>query len=166
ILGYQYARGESTRNETITGHYGIHRYYLAANASYIVSWDDFALLTSGGLLWGQSFEGAYTESDGTEVGSRRASIGSTRILVQPSYLVELDGESGLFAEPYLIGEYSRDFAQTEISGHNNDPDAFRVGMGFNLFSGENLSGNLEGTTMLGREDQREINILGTVRYGF
>jgi|GEM_PF-1068835 len=166
IAGYSYGSGESTRAQTITGQYGIHRYYVASNASYFQSWDRFALLASGGIVWGQSFESAYTGSDQTRVSSRQADLGSLKVLVQPSYLFDLNPETGLFLEPYLVGEYSYDFKITEIAGHNNDRDEFRLGLGMNVFSGRSISGNLEGSTTVGREDQRIISVLGTLRYAF
>jgi len=166
MVGYSFGVGESTRNETITGHYNIHRYYVASNISYFQAWDKFSLLASGGVIWGQSFEMAYTESDLSRVSSRQADIGTAKVLLQPSYLFEVDRSAGLFLEPYVVGEYSYDFTLSKIAGHSNDRDAFRLGLGMNIFSGSSVSGNLEGTTTSGREDQRTVSILGTVRYSF
>ncbi|MEM7652927.1 MAG: autotransporter outer membrane beta-barrel domain-containing protein, partial [Pseudomonadota bacterium] len=166
ILGYSVGVGESTRAETITGHYAIHRYYAAGNASYFQTWERFSLLGSLGVLWGQSFEAAYRESDGTEIGSRRSDLGSVSLLMQPAYLFDLDADNGWYLEPYLVGEYRYDFTISKINGHNNDRDEFRLGLGMNLFAGDSVSGNLEATTAVGREDQRTVSIFGTVRYDF
>ncbi|MEM7654182.1 MAG: autotransporter outer membrane beta-barrel domain-containing protein [Pseudomonadota bacterium] len=168
IAGYIYGRGESTRAETITGHYGIHRYFMATNASYFQSWDSWSILGSAGIVWGQSFENAYGESDGTQVGSRRSDIGSVKALFQTAYLFEVDTGStqALYLEPYVLGEYSYDFVISKIAGHNNDRDQFRLGLGMNIFSGLDLSGNLEASTTVGREDQRMISVLATVRRAF
>ncbi|MEM7653253.1 MAG: autotransporter outer membrane beta-barrel domain-containing protein [Pseudomonadota bacterium] len=168
VAGYSFGVGESTRNETITGHYGIHRYFVASNLSFFKAWDRFSFLASGGVTWGQSFENAYSESDGTQVGSRRSDIGSVSILAQPAYLFEVDTGTSqpLFLEPYLLGQYSYDFVISKIAGHNNDRDAFRVGAGLNIFSGNSVSGNLEFGTDLGREDRDIYSVSGTVRYQF
>ncbi|MEM7652196.1 MAG: autotransporter domain-containing protein [Pseudomonadota bacterium] len=166
VAGYSFGVGDSTRNETITGHYGIHRYYTAVNASSFQTWDAFSLMASTGVLWGQSFENAYTESDGTRVGSRRADIGTVKLLLQPSYIFEADRERGLFLEPYLVSEYSYDYTLTRITGHSNDRDALRLGLGLNIFSDIGVSGNLEATSTVLRENQRTVSVLGTVRYDF
>lgn len=166
IAGYSFGVGDSTRAETITGHYDIHRYFVSANASLFETWDRVSLLASVGVLWGQSFEGAYYESDGTQIGSRRADLGSVRVLAQPGYLFDLDPETGLFLETYVLGEYNYDFTLSRIAGHNNDRDAFRLGAGMTLFSGDALSANVEASTMLGRDQQGAINVQGTLRYTF
>ena len=166
VAGYSFGVGDSERAETITGHYSIHRYYVATNATYFQSWDRVSLLASTGVLWGQSFEAAYTESDGTRVSSRQTDLGSAKLLLQPSYVFDLDPDTGVFLEPYLLGEYSYDFVITKIAGHNNDRDAFRIGAGVNLFSGPALSANFEASTVLGREEQGAISVLGTLRYAF
>ena len=166
MIGYNFAVGESTRAETITGHYGIHRYFVGSNLSYFQAWDRFSVLASGGVIWGQSFENAYGESDGTQVSSRQVDLGSFSILAQPAYLIDLDARAGFFLEPYVLAEYSYDFVISKIAGHNNDRDAFRLGLGFNIFDGQHISGNLEASSTIGREDQRTVSVLGTLRYSF
>ncbi|MEM7652079.1 MAG: autotransporter outer membrane beta-barrel domain-containing protein, partial [Pseudomonadota bacterium] len=167
FLGYSKAWGRSDRsNDTIEGDWDTHRYFAAGNASYFNSWDEISVFASTGFVWGQSFDSSYSESDGTIVGSRQSRLGSLKALVQPSYLVTLDSDQGLFLEPYVLGEASYDVFITKISGHNNDRDSYRLGAGLNLFAGDNISGNLEASTVVGREDYGSINVLATFRYGF
>ena len=167
FIGYSRGWGRSDRSgDTVEGDWTLNRYFLAGNVSFFQSWDAVSLGASTGFVWGQSFEGAYEETDGTRVGSRRSQLGSWKALVQPSYLVTVDEDAGLYFEPYAIGEASYDLAITKITGHNNDRDSYRVGTGFNLFLGDNISTNLEASTTLGREDYNDISVVATFRYSF
>lgn len=166
LINYTIGRGETVRNHTITGNYDLHRYYLAANGNYFNSWGDFSLFGTIGLSFGQSFEGAYTENDGSIVKSRQSRLGTLNLEVKPAYLFTLNRQTGLFLEPYLLGAYNYDFTASKITGHPNDNDAFRVGGGMSLFSGNGVSGSVEASTMLGRRQQRDTNVSGTVTFAF
>jgi len=77
------------------------------------------------------------------------------------------GDAGdTFLEPYATFEYGYDFAITKIPGATNDRDAFRIGGGANLYAGESISGAVEATRMLGREDQDETAARATLRVDF
>lgn len=166
MVNYTLGQGKTIRNHRVRGNFGIQRYFLAANGSYFNNWGDFSLLGTLGISYGQSFESGYREDDGTEIGSRQSQLGSLNIDLKPSYLFLLDAEMDLFLEPYLMGNYRYDFALTEISGHSNDRDAFRLGAGMTLFSGNSISGSVEASTMLGRDQQQDINVTGTLTFAF
>lgn len=173
IAGLSTGSADSERSAgTIKGDYAVNRYFVATNISLLNEWERFAFTASGGMLWAQSFEDAFVESDGTQVGSRRSDLGTLRFSFQPSYLFDLDPETGLFLEPYLRGEFSYDIVMskvntpTGVTDHPNDRSAFVVGGGLNVFSDGFFSGNLEASTVVGREKYREVNVLGTVRMSF
>lgn len=166
MVNYTIGQGKTIRNHDVRGNFGIQRYFLAGNGSYFKNWGNFSLLGTLGLSYGQSFEAGYRENDGTRIGSRQSQLGSLNIDLKPSYLFLVDAGADLFLEPYLIGNYRYDFALTEISGHSNDRDAFRLGAGMTLFSGNRISGSVEASTMLGRDQQQDINVMGTLTFAF
>jgi len=130
------------------------------------TWGDAALYAGVGVLWGRSHRLAYTPSDDMRVGSRRDDIGTASVVVQPSYLIAVDADEGVFVEPYLSVDYGYDFERTKVDGGTNDRDAVRIGGGANLYAGDAVSGAVEATRMFGRENEEETNVRATLRVDF
>ena len=133
-------------------------------------WGNWALLTGLGLGYGQTHLLETRDSNGLLVASRQTRLGSVDLTLQPSYYWEYGAELAL--EPYLLNQYTYDFSMTKISTqadqprHPNDQDAFRLGVGLNIFGSNFYSGNIEASTILGRDHYNEANITGNVRIQF
>ncbi|MEM6491095.1 MAG: autotransporter outer membrane beta-barrel domain-containing protein, partial [Pseudomonadota bacterium] len=167
LVGYGYGRGDVTLEQTdVTGDIDSHRYFVAVEGGYFESWGDASLFAGVGVLWGQSHQLRYTRSDGRSIGSERVDIGSANVVIQPSYLIALDDDGDVVVEPYALLDYSYDFDITKIDNATNDRDAFRVGGGANIYTRSGVSGAVEATRMLGREDQEETTARATLRFDF
>ena len=140
------------------------RYFLSAEAGYFESWGDFSLYTALSGLWGQSFQAAYTDDADQRVGSIRSRLGSLTFTAQPSYVFDWESQDG-FVEPYALFSYSYDVTQSKTAGAANDPDAFDVGLGANLFF-DGVAGTVEASRMLGRENVSATTGRMTVRVDF
>jgi len=163
--GWTHARGFAETGG-VDGDYAANRYFLAGEASAFKTWGDFSLFSSVGVLWGQSFQQAYTDDRGLEFGSVRTNLGSVSVTAQPSYLFTVDAAAGDFIEPYILGQYSYDFSQTKVAGAANDPDEVLLGAGVNGFTGDGLSGAVEFSRTVGREDNTATSVRATVRIDF
>lgn len=163
--GFTHARGFAEIGD-VDGDFATNRYFVAAEASAFQAWDEISLFSSVGILWGQSFQQAYTDDAGSEFGSIRTNLGSVSVIAQPAYLITLDPDAGDFIEPFLLGQYSYDFTQTKVRGAANDPDEFLLGAGVNAFTGDGLSGTLEFNRTLGREDNTATTVRATGRMDF
>lgn len=164
-VGYTVGFSQTDRvagGATVDGDGTNHSYFLSLNASGRKYWDQFGLLGSVGALWSQSFQGAYTESDGTPVGSARSDLGSLSARIQPSYLIPTDD---VLIEPYVGLGYTYDYAITKITGAANDRGQMDVKAGVNLF-GDGVMGGIEANTGLFRENERRMNVSGTLRMNF
>ncbi|MEM7525656.1 MAG: autotransporter outer membrane beta-barrel domain-containing protein, partial [Pseudomonadota bacterium] len=157
-VGYNYGGGRAEIGG-IDGQIDAHRYFAAAEASAFQTFGDFALFSSVGVLWGQSFQQSYTDDAGAEVDSIKSDLGSLSVTAQPSYLIDLDSSGQSFIEPYLLGQYSYDFTLTKTSRSSNDRDEFVIGGGANFFHGEGVSGTLEASRTLGRDKNQKCSFI-------
>jgi len=154
----------TAENAGVVGDTRAFRYFASLEASYFESWGDFSLYTGLSGLWGQGFQAAYTDERDQRFGSVQTRLGNMTLTLQPSYLIEWESQGG-FIEPYVLTSYSYDLSQTKTAGAANDPDAFDVGVGMNLFF-DDLSGTLEVSRTLGREDISATTGRVTVRIDF
>ena len=163
--GYNYGGGRQEIGG-VDGKIDAHRYFVAGEASAFQTYGDFALFSSVGVLWGRSLQRSYDDDAGTEYGAIGSDLGSVSVTAQPSYLIEVDASEGFFVEPFLLGQYAYDFTITKTSRSSNDRDAFVIGGGANLFHADGLSGTLEASRTLGREDRSATTARGTIRLDF
>lgn len=167
-LGYTLGVSDTERTDnagqTFTGDAVNHGYFLSLNASGRQYWDRFGLFGTMGMLWAQSFQGAYDEDGvgGQRVGSQRIDLGSLFARIQPSYLIPA---GPVTFEPYFGLGYTHDYVQTEIAGTANDRGQMDARLGVNLF-GQDMLGTIEANTGLFRENQRRVNINATLHLQF
>ncbi|MEM6492460.1 MAG: hypothetical protein AAF684_11250, partial [Pseudomonadota bacterium] len=103
---------------------------------------------------------------GADVDGQRMQIGSMTATAQPSWLIAVDEAEGAYLEPYLLAQYIRDFGFTKTPGAANDPDAVLLGVGAYGYYGDGVSGSIEATRIVGREDQTATSARATVRVDF
>lgn len=167
LAGYGYGAGGVTVEATgVDGDYNSHRYYVALEVAYFDQWGDASVYAGIGALYGQSFRLGFTDSGGERFGTQRTDIGTVSVVAQPAYFFALERAIGVDIEPFATFEYGYDFDITKITNATNDRDAFRIGAGAYLYGGDSLSGTLEASRMLGREDQDESTAKATVRVDF
>ena len=135
------------------------RTFAAANLNYNHQVNDWLLTGIGGVLWAQDKQDAFTESDGTAVGSSRFTLGRVKIGG------ELARTFGAF-EPFVGATFSHAFNQTDIAGSSNDRSDVLLGAGARYFGSQDVSGSLELNTLLGRDDVEEHSVNFLLRANF
>ena len=171
--GLQTGAGEIDSNANATsGEFNSRRYFIGGSANADLYFGNFSLVSSATMLWSQAFTSDFVDSAGVNQASTTSDLGTLSLQTNPGYLFLVDPESALYMEPYAAFGYSIDYAQTKIetqvagAEHPNDRDAFTIGMGLNVFAGENISANVEASTELGREDFTSTSVFATGRMKF
>ena len=146
------------------------RWNFAVQGDVFWNWDNWGLLAGLGLSYGQTHLLATKDNNGIDVTGQTTRLGTAQLTLQPSYYWQYDNDLGL--EPYLLSQYNYDYSMTKIrtstteQNHPNDQDSFRLGIGMNLFGSSFYSGNIEASTVLGRDDYSEASISGNIRIQF
>ena len=146
------------------------RWNFALQGDGFWNWDNWGLLAGLGLSYGQTHLFATKDNNGIDVTGQTTRLGTAQLTLQPSYYWQYNRDLGL--EPYLLSQYNYDYSMTKIStsatqsSHPNDQDAFRLGIGLNLFGSNFYSGNIEASTVLGRDNYSEASISGNIRVQF
>ncbi len=121
-----------------------------------------------GYLYVHQKDDAYTESTGGAVSGATTNIGEGRVGARIGY------DLGK-VETYFSGRYDYDFvapgAQTVVTTGGtvttpNDRSGFTLAAGLRFALAPNVSGNLEGTTVQGRQNQEIYGVNGTLRFRF
>lgn len=146
------------------------RWNIAVQGDGFWSRDNWGLLAGIGLSYGQTHLLETKDNNGTDVTGQTTRLGTAQLTLQPSYYWQYDHDLSL--EPYLLAQYNYDYSMTKISTsttephHPNDQDSFRLGFGLNLFNSSNISGNIEASTVLGRDNYSETSLTGNIRIQF
>ena len=166
-IGYGVGESDATRsNGTITGSYDSDLWFASTNLTYQKSYRNFSFAPKVGVLWLDSTNDGYTESGGVVIPGGGTQLGRLSFGGKVSYI-----RNPKFI-PYIsaIGEY--DFETDDYSSFTagNRPSVedtgATVGLGAQMALSERLSGTLEGTTALGREDYSAYTLSGTLRLKF
>ena len=136
------------------------------------TWNSGAsLLASLGVSYGQQSIFSYTEDDGTFVDNNLSRSGVVSAAIQPGLLLAADDD--LFLEPYFRLQYDYQFVRTKFAGgntedtrHPNEPHQLVIGLGMNVFSGEQFSANIEGSAVAFREQYSAYTLGARARYTF
>jgi outer membrane autotransporter protein len=163
FLDYDMRR--TAAGSTVTGEMDSDRWFLAGalNGYYAVN----KVLLSGRASYSYTREDqdGFTESDGTVNTQREITIGELRFGAQIGY------DLGK-VQPYLSGTFVHDAQMTKIrvaSGQAkpaNDRSGFDFGGGIRFALSDRVSGGVEGTTHLGRDDFDSTSISGNLRIKF
>lgn len=146
------------------------RWSLSVTGDGFWQWGNWGLLSGLNLSYGQLLTEATRDSQGNRVGSSLSQNGAASLMLQPSYYWQYTRH--LAMEPYILAEYQYDFTMQKVSTqagsarHPNDPDQLRLGLGLNIFGGAYYSGNVEATTVIGRQDYSETSLGATLRVNF
>jgi autotransporter-like protein len=140
------------------------RWFGAFNLNAITFIDNWILGGRVGFLYASSTIDRYTESNGTVVADSRTKVSTANIAGDVSYIV------GNF-EPFLNLAYQYDFKQKKISvatgpQPSNDRDDILLAAGVRYFEKSGISGNLEYSKRLLRDDFDENRISLTVRVDY
>lgn len=139
---------------TIKGNTTTDRWFVASNLNAFTYWRDFALNGRVGLIYSEDYQRGFTESGGftaQRIGSETYRFGQVQIGGEVAYVVHA-------IEPFASAYYQYDFEREKIRLNpgqqqpSNDRDDVRVSAGLRYFGSNGLSGILEYSTILGRQD--------------
>lgn len=162
IGGYAFGDVARSRNGTVTGNTDSQTWYLQVDVRQTFQpIADSPLRVTGGLgaLTSRNTLDAYTESDGNRVAESSVNTVQLKPNAELAYSFQISQTS---LTPYVKAGYIHDFTDQT----NNDAGAFDLGGGLRFASGgTGLSGSIEGSRMVGRDDYQEYTLSGLVAYG-
>ncbi len=171
LASYSFVDTETERffsaTQNATGETEAHRMMVAGDLSVDTMIDNFTFNGSLGISWLRAWQNSYTErTSNLVIGATSTETAAVTLAAQPGYMILVDEESNSWLHPYLRGQYSYNYVQTEVNGHPNDADAFRVGGGIDAFTDGGYSLNASVDTELGRKNYRDISASVTARIAF
>ena len=162
IAGYAFGDVSRSRNSTVTGKTDSQSWYLQLDARQTfqpIADSPFRVTGGLGALTSRNTLAAYTESDGSRVAESSVNTVQLKPNAELAYSFQISETS---LTPYVKAGYIHDFTDQT----NGDAGAFDLGGGVRFASGgTGLSGSIEGSRMVGREDYREYTLSGLVAYG-
>ncbi|PKR58019.1 autotransporter outer membrane beta-barrel domain-containing protein [Thalassospira lohafexi] len=162
IAGYAFGAVARSRNSTVTGNTDSQTWYLQVDARQTfqpIADRPFRVTGGLGVLTSRNTLDAYTESDGSEVAESSVNTVQLKPNAELAYSFQISQTS---LTPYVKAGYIHDFTDQT----NGDAGAFDLGGGLRFASGgTGLSGSIEGTRMVGRDDYSEYTLSGLVAYG-
>lgn len=168
-FGYTHVKADQYRTDPasgtiITSTPESHRVFGMFNLNGLWAHNNWLLGSSIGLLWADNFQDEFTESSGAVVAEQDTELRQFRIGGNVAY-------SYNEYEPFVSLNYSNDLQITEISVASgpqpaNDKDDFLFGAGVRYFGRNGISGNLEYSKRIDREDFDEDTISLTIRIDY
>ena len=168
-VGYGVGENDTTRaNGAITGSYDSDMWFVATNLTYQKRYGNFGFAPKVGVMWLDSTNDGYTEAG---VGAIAVPGGDTQ-LGRLSFGGKVSYLRNPKFVPYIsaMGEY--DFETDDYSAFTagNRPSVedtgATIGLGANMALSERLSGSLDGSTAVGRDDYSAYSVSGTLRLKF
>jgi hypothetical protein len=163
IAGYSFGNVAKSRNTSVTGDTDSQSWYLQVDVRQTFQpMAESPLQVTGGLgaLTSRNMLDAYTESDGSQVAESSVNTVQLKPNVELAYPAQI-GETALI--PFVKGAYVHDFTDQT----NGDAGAFDLGGGLRVAAGgSGLSGSIEGSRLVGRDDYSEYTLSALVAYGF
>lgn len=177
MLGYTRIWGEQERRAggvssgaLITSDYDSHRLFANINGTVTYTIDQITVMGNTGFLISEETTESFTESDGTHVGESTAHVGTLNVGGQVGYGIDVTSDTMI--EPYISFNYDHDVMHEDVrvgAGQveaANDADQFTIGYGVNLFSAGGITGSVEGSHVLGRENYDQSSVSATMRVSF
>ena len=159
--GYSWLNSDQNKlNGTITGSMDLNRWFGTAMIYGYYDIGQFNITGILGYTHSQENIDEYIESDNTLVDALKAELGTVTIGIELGYQVTD------MVEIYSGVDYNYDTTYNEIADISYDRDAFTVGMGLRTSFINNISLDLNLSTMLGRDDQTETSGMINIRYDF
>lgn len=166
-FGYTTNDNDATRtNGTITSSYDSSSWFVSGNLTYIFDRGNFRVQPKVGVLWLDNTTDGYTESGGLVVDESGSKLGRL------SAGARLDYTKFAKFTPYIsfTGEYdfeSEDYSSFTGANRPSVEDTGAVlGAGFSAQLSEKVTGDIGGTTSLGRTDYQAYSLSGTLRINF
>jgi outer membrane autotransporter protein len=166
-FGYTTNSNDATRSlSTITSSYDSSSWFVSANLTYIINSGNLRVQPKVGVLWLDNTTDAYTESGGLAV----AKSGST--LGRASLGARIDYAANAKFTPFIsiTGEYdfeTEDYSAFTAANRPSVEDMGAVlGAGFSSQLSDRVTGNVSGTTALGRDKYEAYTLSGTLRFNF
>ncbi|NJB76648.1 autotransporter outer membrane beta-barrel domain-containing protein [Thalassospira tepidiphila] len=162
IAGYAFGDVTKSRNTSVTGNTDSQSWYMQVDVRQTFQpIADSPLRVTGGLgaLTSRNTLAAYTESDGNRVEESAVNTVQLKPNAELAYSFQISETS---LTPYVKAGYIHDFTDQT----NGDAGAFDLGGGVRFASvGTGLSGAVEGSRVVGRDDYSEYTLSGLVAYG-
>jgi len=159
------SRTSPISGSVITGQLDSSRWFVGGNLNAHYQVNRISLLGRAGLLYATETQDAFTESDTTFNPERDLDLGQLRIGAQIAYRM---GK----VQPYVTGTFEYDFnrEKTVVAAGQaqpaNDRSGFEVGGGVRFALSDRVSGGIEGSTHVGRDDFSSTTVSGNVRIKF
>ena len=159
------SRTSPISGSVITGQMDSSRWFVGGNLNAHYQVNRISLLGRAGLLYATETQDAFTESDTTFNPERDIDLGQLRIGAQIAYRM---GK----VQPYVTGTFEYDFNREKIvvgagqATPANDRSGFEVGGGVRFALSDRVSGGIEGSTHVGRDDFSSTSVSGNVRIKF
>ena len=143
------------------------RWFAMFNLNGLTTYDNWIIGGQIGVLYARNEQDAYFETN-SATGVTTAVAEMDTKLAQFNIGADVAYSYGEF-EPFARVMYENDISQTEIGVIGGpqpafDDDDVLLGFGLRYFGVNSLTGNLEFSTRLGREDYDEYDISATLRY--
>jgi len=143
------------------------RWFGMFNLNGLTTYENWIIGGQIGVLYARNEQDAYFETN-TTTGVTTAVAEIDTKLAQFNIGADVAYSYGEF-EPFARVMYENDISQTEIGVIGGpqpafDDDDVLLGFGMRYFGANSLTGNLEFSTRLGREDYDEYDISATLRY--
>jgi hypothetical protein len=164
-LEYDQFRTDPITGGRVTSSPDADRWFGMFNLNGLTTYGNWILGGRVGTLWARSEVDAFVESDGTAVTEARSKLGTWSIGGDAAY------SFGEF-EPFVSATYEYDYSMTEIAvttgpQPDNDRDDVLFAAGLRYFGANNgISGNLNWTRRLGRENFDEDIFTASIRVDF
>lgn len=166
-FGYSINDNDSKRSfGTITSAYDSSSWFVSGNATYIFTRGKFRVSPKVGVLWLDNTTDGYTESAGLVIDESGSKLGRL------SAGVRLDYTKYAKFTPFIsfTGEYDFESADYSTFTGSNRPSVEDtgaiLGAGFSTQLSEKVSGDISGTTALGRDKYQAYTLSGTLRFNF
>jgi hypothetical protein len=142
-----------------------HRVFGGGNANASFWFDNFNVGGNFGYVFSRSTTDRFIESNGTIVPTSDVSLAQIRVGARASYYWPL-------AQPYVSVTYEHDTVRNQVdvgAGQlvpSDDPDDVVVGGGVNFSITDQISGGIDGSVVLGRDNFDSFTVSGNIRYSF
>ncbi len=167
--GFTFADYDMSRNPAagapVTGSTEGDRWFIGGNLNGYYAVNRFTLGGRVGYLYTKESQDAFTESNGTAIANNDISIGQFRLGGTVGYQL---GK----VEPYVTGTYVYDAQQEKITvspgqaAPANDRSGMDVGGGIRFSLSDRVTGGVEGTTHVGRDNFDSTSLTGNLRIKF
>ena len=174
-VGYALLDEDLERNASgtiITGNTEVDRVFASGNVTGNLAVRNFRFRPSAGVVWLRSKTEAFSESNGVLAPENLVHFAQVKAGARLSHVFALRSGTN-FIEPFILGQVEHDFKSdlpTAPAGTAVFPVDERtggtVGGGMYFYIGPRISGGVEFSTEVGRDDFSTYSVTGNVRFSF